>query len=250
MPKVECCYDLIPSYMTGHSHEFTHIFIPISEMLYLRLDETDYWLNSSSIAFVSSNVFHRIICTEKVIWFNIPAGMLKKENILSFKKNPIFHIPDYLQPLIALIRYEIKIDSNSDSLRYLYYYLYSKMICECKSQSVQYMEAHYAEQISIELLAHLENYNPTYYISWFKNKEKMTPNEYLTKIRMEKAKELLINTQYRIIDIAMQTGYLNGSSFARAFRLSEGMSPQNYRKQNQHRSNYSKMPYWQTNDNE
>lgn len=250
MPKVECCYDLVPSYMTGHSHEHAHIFIPVSNMLYLRLDETDYWLNSSSYAFVSPNVFHRVICTEKVIWFSIPPDMLKKEDLSSLENNPIFHIPDYLRPLIALIHYEIRMDSDRDSLRYLYYYLYSKMICECKSQSVQYMQTHYTEKISIELLAHLENYNPTYYISWFKNREKMTPNEYLTKIRMEKAKELLINTQYRIIDIAIQTGYLNGSSFACAFRQCEGISPQEYRKQNQHNGNYSKMPYWQNNDNE
>jgi AraC-like DNA-binding protein len=219
-------------------------------MLYLRIDETDYWLNSSVIAFVPPNIFHRVICTQKVIWFNIPEEMLKKEDLLIFEKKPIFTIPDYMHPLIALIRYEIMIDPDSDSIRYLYYYLYSKLVSECKSQSLQYIEAHYAEQINIELLAHLENYNPTYYISWFKIRVGVTPYEYLSKIRMEKAKELLINTQYRIIDIALQTGYLNGSSFARAFNLSEGMSPQQYRKKNQRRSNFSKMPYWQNIDNE
>lgn len=92
----------------------------------------------------------------------------------------------------------------------------------------------------------MENYNPTYYIGWFKEKTGMTPNAYLNHVRIEKAMELLINTQYRVIDIALQTGYTNGSSFTRAFRRSVGLSPVQYRQKNQVTSNFSKMPYWQS----
>ena len=245
MAKVECCFNYVPSYMTGHSHSFTHIIVPLSKMLYLRIGETDYWLNADHIAFVSPHTFHRIICTEKLIWFNIPEGMVKQSDLTLLAQNPIFSLTDYLRPLIALIRYEIAIDADSDSLRYLFYYLYSKLVASYKLKSIQYMEYHYVEQISLATLAQLENYNPTYYIGWFKRKIGVTPSEYLNHLRIGKAKELLINTSYRILDIALQTGYTNGSSFARAFRLSEGISPQKYRQQNQINSNYSQLPYWQ-----
>lgn len=245
MSKVECSFNYIPSYMTGRSHSFAHIIIPVSEMLYLRIGETDYWLNSECIAFVPPNTFHRVICTEKLIWFNIPEEMVEKSDLPFFLQKSIFSITDPLRPLIALIRYEIALDADSDSLRHLFYYLYSKLVSGYKLKSIQYMESHYVEQISIATLAQLENYNPTYYIGWFKNKTGMTPNDYLNRIRIRNAKELLINTQYRIIDIALQTGYANGSSFARAFRLSEGLSPQKYRQQNQISSNFNQLPYWQ-----
>ena len=243
--KVECCINYIPSFMTGRSHSFAHIIIPLSEMLYLRIGETDYWLNSGNIAFVPPNTFHRIICTEKLIWFNIPEEMVKQSDLPYLVQKPVFVLTDALRPLIALIRYEIMLDSDSDSLRYLFYYLYSKLIVGYKLKSIQYMESRYVEQITIATLAQLENYNPTYYIGWFKNRTGLTPNEYLNRIRIRNAKELLINTQYRIIDIALQTGYANASSFARAFRLNEGISPQKYRQQNQVSSNFNQQPYWQ-----
>lgn len=163
-----------------------------------------------------------------------------------FTTNPIFAVTDYLRPLIALLRYEATVDLDSDSLRYLFYYLYAKLSSRHKLKSIQYMENHYAEQISVSTLAQVENYNPTYYIGWFKEKTGMTPNAYLNHVRIEKAKELLINTQYRVIDIALQTGYTNGSSFTRAFRRSVGLSPVQYRQKNQVTSNFSKMPYWQS----
>ncbi len=244
MAKVECCFNYIPSYMTGRSHPFAHIVIPTSEMLYLRIGETDHWLNSERIAFVPPGVFHRLICTEKVIWFNIPPEMVNESDALYFAQNPIFAVTEYLRPLIALIRYEAMSDLDGDSLRYLFHYLYSKLISRSKLKSIQFMEAHYAEQIDIATLAQIENYNPRYYIGWFRGKTGLTPSEYLNRLRMSKAKELLINTQYRIVDIALQTGYANGSSFTRTFHIKEGQSPREFRHKNQARGDFSKLPYW------
>lgn len=244
MLKIECNYNYIPSYLTGHTHGHAHVFIPVSDMLYLRIDETDYWLNSNSIAYVHSNVFHRIICTEKVIWFSIPEEMIGKDDVRDLIRNPIFPLPDYLHSLIDLIRHEVACDINGNSMQPLFQYLYSKMISEHKFLSVQFLEAHYAEPITIDMLAGLENYNPNYYITWFRNHMGKTPNEYLTELRTNKAKELLINTNYRIIDIALQTGYTNASSFSRAFRTKVGMSPQDYRNNSKHLMKFSDLPYW------
>ena len=47
---------------------------------------------------------------------------------------------------------------------------------------------------------------------------------------IDKAKEILATTKYRIIDVAMQVGYVNSSSFTRAFREVEGITPNQYRK--------------------
>ena len=49
-------------------------------------------------------------------------------------------------------------------------------------------------------------------------------------VRMEKAKEILQTTRYRIIDVAMQVGYTNASSFTRVFRETTGMTPNQYRR--------------------
>ena len=229
MTKVECCFNTVPSFMTGRCHPFAHIIIPTCETLHLRLGETDYLLKEGHIAFVPPNTFHRVVCEQRVLWFNIPVATINDSDAAFFSRNPVFPVTEVLRPLIMLIKHEASLDLNSDALRYLFFYLYAKLASRSKLKSIQYMETHYAETIDIPTLAQMENYNPTYFIAWFKDKTGLTPNGYLNRLRTDKAKELLINTQYRIIDIALQTGYANGSSFARAFKKTAGISPREYR---------------------
>lgn len=87
-------------------------------------------------------------------WMVVPSGATGvPKNVTGFLQffttNPIFAVTDYLRPLIALLRYEATVDLDSDSLRYLFYYLYAKLSSRHKLKSIQYMENHYAEQISV-----------------------------------------------------------------------------------------------------
>ena len=52
--------------------------------------------------------------------------------------------------------------------------------------SLQYMHENYADEISIAQLAAMENYNVSYYTSWFKHKIGCIPSDYLKMVRMEK----------------------------------------------------------------
>lgn len=245
MLKIECNYDYIPNDQTGHTHGYAHIFIPTSDILYIRIDETDFWLNANSIAYVHAEMFHRVICTKKVIWLSIPDEMINYDEVEELIHSPIFSMPEYLHNLVDLFRYEAIHDPTGRCVQYLFQYLYSKMIMEHKYASIQFLEAHYTEPITIELLAHIENYNPNYYITWFRNHMGKTPNEYLTELRINKAKELLIHTRYRVIDIALQIGYTNASSFSRAFRTITGSRPLDFRNSGKHMLKFSELPYWE-----
>lgn len=55
-------------------------------------------------------------------------------------------------------------------------------------------------------------------------------NQYLTSIRIQKAKTILEESDQRIEDVALQVGYYNGQSFTRNFKKIEGMTPSEYRK--------------------
>lgn len=59
---------------------------------------------------------------------------------------------------------------------------------------------------------------------------KMSPKEYIIKIRLEKAKELLRDTDYTILQIAQMVGYQHHGSLTRLFREWVGVSPAVYRK--------------------
>lgn len=248
MLTVECGYDVIPSELTGHSHSYAHFYFPISDILYIRIDESDYWINSNSIAYVHSDLFHRIICTKKVIWFSVPKEQVEHVRVENLIRNPIISIPEYLHHLVELIRYEASSDPAGRCVQYLFQYLFTKLISIHAHTSIRFLEMHYMEPINLQLLSTIENYNSNYYISWFRNQTGQTPSEYLTQIRITKAKELLITTNYRVNDIALQVGYTNASSFARKFRNITGCRPLEYRNKGKHMQKFSELPYWADSD--
>ena len=105
-----------------------------------------------------------------------------------------------------------------------------ELVDDNQMRAVRYIREHYAEDISIAGLAEMENYNPSYFAALFKQEVGYIPSDYIRMVRMEKAKEILQTTRYRIIDVAMQVGYTNASSFTRMFRETTGMTPNQFRR--------------------
>lgn len=87
----------------------------------------------------------------------------------------------------------------------------------------------YMEQISIISLADMVNLTPAYLCVLFRQKYGMTINEYMTQIRMEKAKELLGETQLHLYEICYQVGYLSPAYFSRLFKKYTGQTPKEWR---------------------
>lgn len=56
--------------------------------------------------------------------------------------------------------------------------------------------------------------------------------EYLTDVRMEKAKELLRNSSKSIKEICLEVGYADSSYFSRIFKKNVGVSPKEYKEEN------------------
>ena len=69
-----------------------------------------------------------------------------------------------------------------------------------------------------------------WFIRSFKRYMGVTPMQYVTSIRINKAKELLKNTNYSIQEISGLVGYENPLYFSRIFRKQIGCSPSGYRK--------------------
>lgn len=94
-----------------------------------------------------------------------------------------------------------------------------------------YIEMHYNEPIQISDISTYLNLNPHYLSMLFKKKFNITPKKYLTIFRMEKAKTLLIDTDYSLQIIANAVGLENSFSFSRLFKSVTGISPTTYRLQ-------------------
>lgn len=92
----------------------------------------------------------------------------------------------------------------------------------------QYMEQHYREEITIEQLADEMNVSARHFRRLFKDAYKISANEYLTQLRISRAKQLFSGTEEQFSDIACQVGYPNETHFRRMFKQQVGMPPALY----------------------
>ncbi len=217
----------------NEQHNYGHIIIVLSGVCNVNIGNQQYSITPQYACFVPPNVSHGLDCSGNTLMLDVPEEMIKSTDLMFLAENCVLEINENLSHLISLIKYEVdsKNFSNSESLRYLYYYLYDKFVEQYRLPSLQYIHENYADEISIAQLAAIENYNVSYFTSWFKKKTGCVPSDYLKIVRIEKAKEILATTKYCVIDVAFQVGYKDSSAFIRAFSGLVGVTPNQYRKQ-------------------
>lgn len=93
-----------------------------------------------------------------------------------------------------------------------------------------YISAHFDQDISVSQAAELFCMTPNYLSTIFKNEMGVSFVQYLTDVRMEKARELLACGNLSVSAVAEQTGYRNAGYFARVFREYQGIHPSEFRK--------------------
>ena len=93
-----------------------------------------------------------------------------------------------------------------------------------------YIREHYQENISLEEMAKLVDLNPVYLSVLFKRSTGVNFNDYLTNIRITKAKTMLKDTNESIAVIAEEVGYANAKYFSQLFSKVVGINPTVYRK--------------------
>lgn len=97
------------------------------------------------------------------------------------------------------------------------------------ARAEHYMEIHYSEKITVKFLAELGNISVSSFNRIFKKETKLTPMEYLMKIRLEKSRKLLRRKQIPITEIAMRCGFHSSSHFSSSFNKAYNTTPTQYR---------------------
>ncbi|MFD0714864.1 AraC family transcriptional regulator [Paenibacillus sp. GCM10027626] len=95
-------------------------------------------------------------------------------------------------------------------------------------EAIHWMEKHYMHDIPLSEFSSQFYLSPNYFRTLFKQATGKTPIEYLTAIRIEKAKQLMQEDSYTISQISTMVGYADLHYFSRLFKKLEGLSPKNY----------------------
>lgn len=120
----------------------------------------------------------------------------------------------FLQAIFLLLQYSTKISSidtgtPSDKLKNV----------------LDYIELHYAENVSVSDLAKLCYFSDYHFMRFFKKHMNMTCVEYINNLRLEKAVEMFEQGSTEILDVSLSVGFHNLSYFYRAFKKKYNITP-------------------------
>jgi len=151
--------------------------------------------------------------------------IFKMENELKIKKHEYetmlkIHLVNILVEMIRsydgqLSRYEISY--TSESLKYM-------------ETALNYIDEHLDSDLTLEILADVAHMSKTYFCGQFRKLNGISPWEYITIKRIEKAITLIESSNLSRLDIALKCGYNNTSNFYYAFKRVTGKTHGDYRK--------------------
>lgn len=94
----------------------------------------------------------------------------------------------------------------------------------------QYMDDHYRQKLTVEMLAGMSGYSYDRFRHLFKERYSIPPLQYILLKRLKYAKTLLANTQMHISEIAATSGFATDAQFCSIFKREIGCTPRAYRK--------------------
>ena len=97
-------------------------------------------------------------------------------------------------------------------------------------RAVAYIHAHCDADISLHELSALSDVSPQYFGRLFRKRLNMRPMEYIARIKISKAKIMLLNSELPVSEIAAQLGFTSPTYFGIVFKKYESISPSEFRK--------------------
>jgi AraC-like DNA-binding protein len=104
------------------------------------------------------------------------------------------------------------------------------------SRALEYVHQHYRERIGVEKVARVAGFAPTYFSELFKKHEKVSFKKYLSRLRLERAEQLLTGTDLSVVRVAELSGHGSAQYLSRVFRRAHGVTPLAYRR--------GRLPEW------
>lgn len=154
-------------------------------------------------------------------------------------------LTNYIQPLLSFTinKYDnktqkVKLTSNllqrqRDFINILMLLDFSNKVSSTQNtisfEVMNYLQNNYDKSFTLEKLSERYNFHPVHIIRCMKKDYNLTPIQALNKIRLEKAKELLVTTSCSINTIAEQVGFQSTSYFIQQFKKMYGSTPAQYR---------------------
>lgn len=240
--SVVICTHKQGDYVPPQTHNCYEVILYGSGSGKTTINGTNYKYKKGSLAIIPPNVEHDEFTADETdvfcCLFDFKGDEIKLEK-------GVYHIPnpEYIDRLISLIL-EIHIELHAKQQHYKLYLnfllgqfiitFYRGLESSTTSKEIDfacdYLNKNYNINVNLNILAEQTGYSYDRFRHLFKEKTSQTPYQYLLNVRIEKAKELLKNTDYPIRQIAKMSYLGDTYQFTKKFKERTNMTPLKYRK--------------------
>lgn len=232
--NVMCEKRVYSSKKNTHSHNHFQLLFPLKGSMKINTKEINTLLTPDHLFFLTPSSIHTFYSLERneFLVLDIPKSMIPDKYKHTYPKDQQIPLNKKWESLRFLFLDEVlqHNETSNDKIQALFQYASEYLFpTNVVSASVQYINEHFNKNIDIRKLAEMENFHPTYYTEWFKNHFGIPPSKYIQQLRYKKAKELLKNTDYSILEVALEVGYNHASSLNRLFLYFDNQTPLEYR---------------------
>lgn len=146
-----------------------------------------------------------------------------------YKVKSIFEKADKLHPNVNFPD-QLSLDNLARELLIIMGESEQTKVDEKIAQILNYVHAHYAEDVSLSALAKRFSLSESYIARLFREKVGTKPASYVNRVRISAAKELILGTDCPMSEIAEKIGFSDTYYFSNTFKKFEGTSPSQFRK--------------------
>ncbi|TBR42510.1 AraC family transcriptional regulator [Marinomonas agarivorans] len=219
------------NHIRSHTHDYHQLVLPLNGSIDIRVEKYQGMVSVGDGVIVRSGKEHQFKAHEQAR-FIVADLQILPDNMLE-SKQVVFSLS---APLLAYIRFlEQQLPHHlSEQIEVTSVALFQQLLTE---QSCHYRidpriehvlaELHkdIAKKWSLVALANIACLSLTQFKVVFRQSVTMTPHQYITQIRMEKAKAMLVHTDWPVSIIAEKVGYQDVSAFSRRFSNYYGQPP-------------------------
>lgn len=237
-----------------HSHKYLEIFYFLSGNCEVRFGEKTVNVKPNTVVVLNSEVIHSPLASENedVEFFSL---LLDNINISFLSPNSLSENPyeikkfesndNKIYRLLTQMIEELNDDKEGCyiALKGLVYQLFTEVLRlsnkvspvkhkynEIALKIKTYIDSNYVKDFNVDFLADMVFVNKFYLIHIFKRTYNVSPMQYLTAVRMQKAQTLLRSTNIPVTEISQSCGYDNPVYFSEQFKKTVGTTPSIYRK--------------------
>ena len=238
-----------------HSHEEYEFFIPKTPVHYLMRDDNIYFGQVGRIFPVPSGNSHGIKYPQTDVRFDVISvnkeyfeELKRSKNCSRLVIDEVFSCNEVLRNYIKFYKRECQRQTRDEENKFeplarlivaeIIDIAQEKMRKKTRNNTTyqqgirsvaDYINDHYAEELSLETLSAICGLSPSYFTRAFKKMYDCSPSVYISMVRISNAKVLLETTLHSVKEIARKVGYNRSSTFCDAFKKETEMTPNEYR---------------------